>query len=383
MHAPNRIVILASLIASTLATPAGANAQVGLQVWNNPTWGAVIDLAALGPLELRWKWDGVGTPSRVVWQLSRTNTTTTSTARDDGIAQEGPLHLVTPGVYQGFKVTPSSSLRLPVYIRVRVDNAGKSVYSRWITVRARTSTTATGTTAGTGATTGTPPSGGLEGVPIRISLSGWDVIRTASSTYENNPNAAGGQPVTVDQMYALTVAIQLNWADIAHSPVNVQATSVLGMTAGHFYGFNVPFWNFNGGAAPIAGRGEDVVMMLALMHRYGNPAISTLKAAITTEVGNALISFVPTGAAGSKEQVRSKLLEVFKRALQNATQGKGFDRPVVMDANGWAELVGGPLSTIAKQLEYARLGNSLPLFVTFGSDANNGGHFRVRLLFHQ
>jgi hypothetical protein len=209
-----------------------------------------------------------------------------------------------------------------------------------------------------------------------------DVIRTASSTYENSPNAAGGQPVAIDQVYVVSATILLNGADIAQSAVSVQSTPVLGMASGHFYGYGeFQIWNQSGVAAPIAGRGEDVVMILSLMHRYGNPTIITLRAAIMAELKKTLLGFTPTGAVSSKEQVRTALLGAFKRGLQSATQGKGFDRPVVMDAIGMAELVGGPLSAIGKQLEYARLGNSMPLFITFGSDANNGGHFRVRLLF--
>ena len=75
-----------------------AHAQVGLQVRSGNLWGAVVEMGALGPVNLRWKWDGVGTPSRVGWQLASTTSPSTTTSRDnDPIAQEGPLRVPASG----------------------------------------------------------------------------------------------------------------------------------------------------------------------------------------------------------------------------------------------------------------------------------------------
>ena len=368
------LVVRALAIGALIALPyEELRAQVGLQARNGNLWGAVVELSASGPVSLRWKWDGVGTPSKVVWQLA---TSTTST-RDNPIALEGALGVpAATGVYNPFTVTPPSSLRLPLYVRVRVDNAGKAAYSRWITIRPATSTTAaSGTTAGT--------SGTDQLIPIKVYLTGIEAIRTALNTYENAPLTANGQPVKTDMVYPIAVTIELNWGDIAKSQVVVASSPVVGLTAGQTLGLKLPVWGPYNGPLAMKEQGQDAIMMLALMHRYQSPAISTLESAILSDIRAGLRAVAPTASTQAKDKIRSELLAAFRRALQEATEGDRPDRPVEMGEQGWAELVGGSLSTIGPEILSARAGQSATHFVTFGSDGNRGGHFRLRLLFHK
>jgi hypothetical protein len=373
------LTIVVSLLAMVMQATA-ANAQVGLQVRNGALWGSVVDLSAAGPVSLRWKWDGVGTPSRAVWQISTSTTTTTS--RDGN--PEGVLSIpTTTGVYQPFSVTVPSRMRLPVYIRVRVDNAGKSAYSRWITVRPVTTTTgATGATATTSGTTPTPLPGSTQLVPIKVTLTGIEAIRTARIDYNKYTNA-DGESVTTDDLYLIAVAIDLKWTDIKESKVKLSRITDVRMTSGQTKSLSRPVWGPYGEGYPIQGQGLDAMMMFAVMHRYGSTSFGTVEAAVLSEVRDELKGLELMLPKLTKEAVRLQLVASFRRGLQNAFDGQTPDRPVEVGSDGWVELVGGAPSTIGQELTNARNGVSTGYSLTFGSDANPGGHFRLRLVFHK
>ena len=75
------LVVQALVIGASLALPnEGVHAQVGLQVRSGKLWGAVVDMGTLAPVTLRWKWDGVGMPTKVRWALTDPDKGTGSTA---------------------------------------------------------------------------------------------------------------------------------------------------------------------------------------------------------------------------------------------------------------------------------------------------------------
>ena len=383
-----------------------AHAQVGLQVRSGNLWGAGVEMGALGPVTLRWKWDGVGTPTRVEWQLASTTSPSTTTSRDsDPIAQEGPLRVpASGGVYQLFTVTPQTGTRLPFYIRVRVENAGKAVYSRWITVRAATRAAPVAGSSGSTEplpTAGTQPTNPLQTAgtqptipltsgtvlddqPLQVLLAGITALRTARVGYREAPlttNSTSG--VNIDYVYAIAVSIAFNWSDLPNSAVLVKASPVAGLAANMKFAMKIPVWSPSGGPAPIKGHGENAVIMVAVMHRYGSPTISVLEGAILSAVKNRLKAAESNYGPASGFMLRTELLKEFISALRKATEGSGASRdlPVDMGELGWAHLLGGPSSTIGQELEAARKGTAPPYAVLFGSDTNRGGQFRLELSF--
>lgn len=388
MRSRNRCLHL-SCLAALLHAPV-ANAQVGLQVRSGNLWGATVSMAALEPVNLRWKWDGVGTPTRVVWQLAPTTSTSTTTSRDnDPIAQEGSLRVPSSGgVYQVFSVTPSAGTRLPFYIRVRVENAGKAVYSRWITVNAATRAAPV---LGASGTTQPPATEGVTAAPlptaadvtdaqaIRVLLTGIEAWSTATVGYDGS-DPVTLQRVNIDFVYVLVASVEFNWADLAKSEVAVRSTPVLGIALGKKINLQTPIWPPSGTARPIKGDGENVAMMHAIMHRYHGPPISITQSFILSEIKNRLNLPAPFLKSDMKELV----LNAFNRGIQKATATVSTpDRPVEGGEHGWGKLVWDNLYGIGDQLEAARAGKVVPWIDNYGNNVNKGGRFRLHLEFRR
>jgi hypothetical protein len=386
MCSPTRGLVHASFVAALLATSANsAAAQVGLQVRSGNLWGAAVEMGALAPVNLRWKWDGVGTPTKVLWQLSTSTSTSTTTRDSDPIAREGALRVPSSGgVYQLFTVTPATGTRLPFYIRVRVENAGKALYSRWITVNAATRAAPVAGTIAPQTTAGLL----TDDQPIRVVLTGIHALRTANLSYDiNAPHGSGSvRRVEIDGVYVIAASVEYNWTDFAASAVMVKSTPVVALTSGQKFVMQLPIWGPSGSPRLIKGKGDDAVMMLAVMHRYKSEAIAILEAVILGEIRNSLKLAAPGASTMTKEQARLHTLFAFRRGLYTATVKPDVmwpDRPVEWGEEGWAELVGGSGSTLGQQLQAARSGQVAPFEVWFGDEMRAGGWFRLLLEFRR
>ena len=362
-------VVQALAIGGLIALPnEGVHAQVGLQVQSGTLWGAVVDIGTLGPVTLRWKWDGVGMPTKVRWAL----TTQTPGALLQGAAfpQEGPLNLPAKGgAYEEFTVTPQPSVRLPFYIRVdayvavKGEAAERIVSSRWITVRqmARAAPVATGVVA-------------ADATPLRITLARIQTKATSRSDYESKGPGAIGVPAPLNRIYVVMVAIELNRSNLEQSLVRVQATPIYPVTTYSTVQAHVPIWGpYSGAARPIAGTGGDVLLMMALMQRYGSRDLRISEALILKGLREQL-SLIKGIDPGDVKQV---LFRRFAQANEAAAKQDRIDRPVAY--NMWSRIL---LLTKLNDnlLQRARDGDIIELTQDYGTPTgigSAGGQFTV------
>jgi hypothetical protein len=399
------LVVQALVVGALIALPnEDVRAQVGLQVRSGNTWGAVAEMSTPGPVSLRWKWDGVGIPTRVTWQLTTQPPASTGAPPvSNPVSAGGGLNLPgKSGAYEQFSVTPPPSVRFPFYIRVRADvvvkgdaGAEKGVFSRWITVRelARAAPVPTVSTAPTRAA---PVTSGLSepqktagvavdptrtaGVavdatpPLRITLARIQTKATARTDYESKGPGAIGARAPLNRIYVMMVAIELNRSNLEQSLVRVQATPVYPVTTNSTVQAHVPLWGpYSGAARPIAGTGGDVLLMMALMQRYGSRELGISEALILKGIREQL-SLIKGIDPGDVKQV---LLKRFAQDNEAAARQDRIDRPVAY--NVWSRIL---LLTKLNDnlLQRAREGEIIELTQDYGAAtglASTGGQFTV------
>jgi hypothetical protein len=134
------VMLIVALTAADAIEASAIEAQVALQVRSGDRWQGTAELARAEAVTFRWRWDGLGSPSRAVWQLATKPPASTAITRaSDPVAREAALSVPTrAGVYQEFKVPLESGLPSELFVRVRVDIGGKSAFSRWTSVKVLT-----------------------------------------------------------------------------------------------------------------------------------------------------------------------------------------------------------------------------------------------------
>jgi hypothetical protein len=368
-----------AVVAGIITVPlARLQAQVGLWVQSGNTWTGITEIRSLGPVNLRWRWDGAEVPTLVRWNL--TTQPPDFTQLTNPVSLTGNLQLPAKGgEYEPFTVTPHPAVHFPFYIRVRVDLAArgdtpaKSVFSRWITVRQMTLVPrVTEPTRAAPTTTGSidPLKTAADATPLRITLARIHTKATARTDYEAAGPGATGPRAPVNRVYAMMVSIELNRSNLEQSLVRVKATPVYSVTPNSTVQAHIPIWGPDDAARPIAGTGGDVLLMIALMQRYGDRALGISEALILKGLREQL-SLIKGITPSDVKQV------LFKRFAQDnekaAEQGRN-DRPVPF--NVWSR----PVLLTPSTLQRARDGEIVEVTQTFGTATglgSTGGQFTV------
>ena len=100
------VMLIVALTAADAIEASAIEAQVALQVRSGDRWQGTAELARAEAVTFRWRWDGLGSPSRAVWQLATKPPASTAITRaSDPVAREPALSVPTrAGVYHEFKV---------------------------------------------------------------------------------------------------------------------------------------------------------------------------------------------------------------------------------------------------------------------------------------
>lgn len=392
MRRPTCMKVLAVVAGLATVPLVRLQAQVGLWVQSGTAWGGTAQMASAGPVKLRWRWYGADAPTQVNWQLTTQAPASTVTATQP-VSQAGSVGLPTKGgVDQLFTLTPIAAVQLPFYVRLQVqvaakgDAAVKHVYSRWITVRAPIRATSSPVAPLSPATTEparAAPTGSTEplktagvagdATPLRIRLARIHAMATARTDYEAAGPGAIGRLAPVNQIYAMMVSIELNRANLEQSLVRVKATPVYHVTTGATIQAHIPIWGPDDAARPIAGTGGDVLLMVALMQRYGSRSLGISEGLILKGI-RAQLSLIKGIDAG---EVKAVLLKTFAKENESAADQDRNDRPVPY--NLWARPI--LLTTFSDNLlQRAREGEIIELTQNFGTATglgSTGGRFTV------
>lgn len=225
-----------------------AQAQITFEALQGTKWGTALSIQEGQTPRFRWKWDGRVRPTIARYHISYSQTT-------PGGMLVAQVNLSIPGRlgdYGEFVIPPASMPSTPYDIKVfhvRVQ-AGPSLTqlasSAWITVTY--STVRKADNSRTIAAAPPPPP------PFVIPGGDSKTLVTAGVTDPTNPplrirltritcneETADGSPS--DEVYAMTVGINLNWVRMASSPVMVTMSQVYGgMDQGDYRAPNLQVW---------------------------------------------------------------------------------------------------------------------------------------------